>query len=97
VSVEVIDLLCDIKDRIGYDRAIEIISGYRSHEYNEHLRSMGRHVAAGSLHLTGLAIDFAMPGIDTTRLAQTARPFGVGGVGTYPEFIHIDAGRVRYW
>jgi uncharacterized protein YcbK (DUF882 family) len=97
ISPNVIDLLCDIKDRLAPDREITIISGYRSPEYNEYLRRLGRHVAAGSLHMAGLAIDFAIGGIGMGELCRTAKVFAAGGVGTYPDFVHIDVGRVRYW
>jgi uncharacterized protein YcbK (DUF882 family) len=97
INPKVIDLLCDIKDRLAPDREITIISGYRSPEYNEYLRRLGRHVAAGSLHMTGLAIDFAIDGIGMGELCKGAKLFAAGGVGRYPEFVHIDVGRVRYW
>lgn len=97
ISVEVIDLLCAIKDRFVCGEEISIISGYRSPEYNEDLMRHGRHVAAGSLHLDGLAIDFLIPGIGTKELSSTAMEFQAGGVGLYPDFVHIDVGRVRHW
>ena len=97
INLKVIDLLCDIKDRLAPGKEITIISGYRSPEYNEYLRRLGRHVAAGSLHMTGLAIDFAIDGIGMGELCRTAKLFAAGGVGKYPEFVHIDVGRVRYW
>jgi uncharacterized protein YcbK (DUF882 family) len=97
ISLKVIDLLCDIKDRLAPGKEIAIISGYRSPEYNEYLRRLGRHVAAGSLHMAGLAIDFAIDGIGMGELCTTAKRLAAGGVGKYPEFVHIDVGRVRYW
>ncbi len=97
IKLKVIDLLCDIKDRLAPGKEIAIISGYRSPEYNEYLRQLGRHVAAGSLHMTGLAIDFAIDGIGMGELYKGAKLFAAGGVGSYPEFVHIDVGRVRYW
>jgi uncharacterized protein YcbK (DUF882 family) len=97
ISLEVIDLLYDIKEATGFDGEISIISGYRSPEYNAHLKEIGRHVVSGSLHIDGLAVDFAMPGIHNEKLARAAKAFSVGGVGTYPDFVHIDSGRVRYW
>ncbi len=97
ISLKVINLLCDIKDRLAPGKEIAIISGYRSPEYNEYLRQLGRHVAAGSLHMTGLAIDFAIDGIGMGELCKGAKLFAAGGVGSYPEFVHIDVGRVRYW
>ncbi|MDZ4122548.1 MAG: DUF882 domain-containing protein, partial [Candidatus Cloacimonadaceae bacterium] len=97
ISIQVIDLLWETKNCFAAGKEINIISGYRSFEYNQHLRSLGRHVAEGSLHLDGLAIDFAIPGIRTEKLAKAAVQFQAGGVGLYAEFVHIDVGRVRHW
>jgi uncharacterized protein YcbK (DUF882 family) len=97
IDPKVIDLLCKIKNSIGNDREVLIISGYRSHAYNEHLRRIGRGVACHSLHLQGRAIDFRIPHIDNRKLTILAKSFHAGGVGSYPDFVHIDDGRVRYW
>lgn len=97
IDIRVVDLLCDIKDTFGRFKKIYIISGYRSFAYNEYLRSQGRKVAKDSLHLQGLAIDFTIPDISSTELSDVAKSFSAGGVGKYPEFIHIDVGRIRYW
>lgn len=93
----VLDLLSEIKDRIGTGERIRIISGYRSPAYNEYLRSIGRHVAKHSYHMRGQAIDFTLPGFRNSKLSHVAKSFYVGGVGTYKEFVHIDTGPVRYW
>lgn len=97
ISIEVIDLLSQVTRPFMHGREINIISGYRSPQYNDYLRSLGRHVAEGSLHLDGLAIDFAIPGVRTSKLARQAVQLQAGGVGLYPEFVHIDVGRVRRW
>jgi uncharacterized protein YcbK (DUF882 family) len=97
MNMKVVDLLCDVKNFFACSKEINIISGYRSPEYNEHLRSIGRHVSGNSLHLDGLAIDFAIPGIRTDRIAKAAAQFQAGGVGFYQDFVHIDVGRVRRW
>lgn len=97
INIKVIDLLCDVKNRLAPGSEINIISGYRSAEYNEHLRSIGRHVADNSFHLTGLAIDFAIPGVTTEELSKAALQLQAGGVGLYPDFVHIDVGPVRHW
>ena len=97
IDVRVIDLLCDIKDDIGKDKEVFIISGYRSTAYNEYLPRSGRGVACNSLHLQGRAIDFRIPNVDIRKLTVLAKSFQSGGVGKYPEFVHIDDGRVRYW
>ncbi|MDI6890421.1 MAG: DUF882 domain-containing protein [Thermodesulfovibrionales bacterium] len=97
VDIRLLDLLCDIKDVFGKDKEVHIISGYRSYAYNEYLRSLGRKVAKDSLHLCGLAVDFSIPGVSSSELSSVARSFSAGGVGKYPEFVHIDLGRIRYW
>jgi len=97
IDIRVINLLCDIKDIISKDREILIISGYRSPAYNEHLRRIGRGVVQNSLHLQGRAIDFRIPPIDNGKLVASAKSFYAGGVGKYPDFVHIDTGRIRYW
>ncbi len=97
IDPAVLDLLSDIREQMTPGSRIEIISGYRSPEYNEYLRSIGRHVAGKSYHLQGLAIDFSIPGLKTRSISRVAKEYSAGGVGTYPEFVHIDVGPVRFW
>jgi len=97
IDTKVIDLLCDVKDTFGVNKEITIISGYRSSLYNKLLRSLGRNVSKKSMHLKGCAIDFTIEGIDNVKLARIAKSFKAGGVGRYPEFVHIDVGKIRYW
>ena len=97
IDVEVLDLLCDIKDRIEKNTEIQIISGYRSPAYNDYLWREGHGVVKNSMHLQGRAIDFYLPHIHNSKLFTLAQSFRVGGVGHYPDFVHIDNGRVRYW
>ncbi len=97
MDVRVVDLLCDIKDILGKNKEVLIISGYRSRAYNEYLRRNGRGVASNSMHLQARAIDFRIPNVDNHKLAILAKSFYTGGVGIYPDFVHIDDGRVRYW
>lgn len=97
IDVGVIDLLCDIKDETEADHRIQIISGYRSPAYNDLLLCQGKGVAKNSLHRYGLAIDFSLEGIDTSDIFRLAKSFHAGGVGLYPEFVHIDVGKVRSW
>ncbi|PLX93927.1 MAG: hypothetical protein C0621_06545 [Desulfuromonas sp.] len=98
MDLELIELLDDIEDHFGAAR-LEVVSGYRSPEYNRHLASLGRKVAPKSLHMQGLATDIRIAGVDTAVLRDYARTLQVGGVGHYPKdgFVHVDVGRVRYW
>jgi len=97
IDIGALDLLCDIKDTVRKNKPIQIISGYRSPEYNEHLRSRSRKTAKDSLHMHGLAIDFSIEGISKKTLSGIAKSFFAGGVGKYRKFVHIDVGPVRYW
>jgi uncharacterized protein YcbK (DUF882 family) len=97
IDIGVLDLLCDVKNRIRAAKEIQIISGYRSPEYNDYLRGIGRNVAKNSYHMQGIAIDFSIQGFSMNSLSQAAKSFLAGGVGQYAEFVHIDTGPVRYW
>lgn len=97
IDLKLLDLIYNIHKVFGIDRQIHVVSGYRSLQYNEYLRSLGRRVSKNSLHLLGLAADIFIPGVDNYELFRTAKAFESGGVGHYPEFVHIDTGRKRYW
>jgi len=97
IDIRVLDLLSEIKERLGRDKRVEVISGYRSNEYNEYLRARSKKVSRDSYHLQGLAIDFTVSGISKKSLSDLAKSFYAGGVGIYREFVHIDVGPVRYW
>lgn len=77
----------------------EIISGYRTEETNQTLRSRSRRVAKHSLHIEGRAIDLRLPGVSTKQLRAAALSLRDGGVGYYPKrsFVHIDSGPIRHW
>jgi len=81
------------------ERRIEIISGYRSEKFNEHLRKKGRQVAARSHHIKGEALDFRIPGVGAAELARAVAEIHRGGIGTYRQsgFVHVDVGRDRRW
>lgn len=78
---------------------MEIISGYRSPQTNNYLRSLGKKVSQRSLHMQGKAIDIRIPGADMSKVCKAALALKSGGVGYYPKsrFIHLDVGRVRQW
>ncbi|TKB45116.1 DUF882 domain-containing protein [Thalassotalea mangrovi] len=93
------DFIHAICEQLGIDKEIHIISGYRSPKTNAMLASKSTGVAKKSYHMRGMAIDFAIPGVDLALLRDTAKALRLGGVGYYPEsgFIHLDTGRVRSW
>ena len=88
VPARLIEIIDAIQEKHG-NRTVTVICGYRSPELN----------AANSLHLKGWAADLKIEGVRTSALRNTAKALKAGGVGYYPSdgFIHVDAGRVRYW
>ncbi|EDM71273.1 hypothetical protein RAZWK3B_13669 [Roseobacter sp. AzwK-3b] len=83
--------------RLGWSGTVQINSGYRTRETNADLRRKGIGAARNSLHLTGQAIDFVLPGVPPRRIGALARQLLPGGIGTYASFVHIDSGRRRSW
>jgi uncharacterized protein YcbK (DUF882 family) len=91
-------LLDAVRTRLGAPgRTYELISGYRSPEYNELLRSTSRKVAKNSYHLKGMAADVRLEGVDLSAIQKKARCLNMGGVGKYSQFVHLDVGSVRCW
>jgi len=99
MDIRVIEFLNFVQKSAGGNHKVEIISGYRSPEYNELLIREGRGAAKHSLHLQGKAIDFRIPEVGLDRLRDVAMRLKLGGVGYYPKsgFIHIDSGEPRSW
>ncbi|WNC71104.1 DUF882 domain-containing protein [Thalassotalea psychrophila] len=93
------NFLHQIQQRLGTDNEIHIISGYRSPKTNAMLAGQSTKVAKKSFHMKGMAIDFAIPGIDLKLVRDTAKSLKLGGVGYYPNsgFVHIDTAWVRSW
>jgi len=74
-----------------------LYSGYRSPAYNRLLARRDGHVARNSFHTRGMAADVALPGVPLADLERVARNLGMGGVGRYGQFVHLDVGPVRHW
>ena len=99
MDLRLMDLLHDLKFSLENDRAIEIISGYRSPLTNRHLAEIGGGVAKNSYHMRGMAIDIRLDGTPLSHVHQIALNMERGGVGYYPDsqFVHVDVGPVRRW
>ena len=99
MDLRVIEYLNRLDNGLGGGNEIQIISGYRSPSYNDKLRSKSKGVAKNSLHMKGMAVDLAIPGVGLARIRQTALALAAGGVGYYPQsgFVHIDSGSFRTW
>ena len=98
MDVNVIEFLNMVDKQLGGNNDIQVISGFRSHEYNQLLIKKGRNVVGNSLHVQGKAIDISIPKVDLALLRNTALNLRYGGVGYYPrDFVHLDSGRFRTW
>lgn len=96
MSLKLITLIDHIQDHFGVSK-IDIISAYRSPEFNRSLRKRGHRAAKESLHMKGLAVDMVVPGVPMRKLRDYAKSLKMGGVGYYKRFVHVDVGPVRYW
>lgn len=99
IDRDLIDLLANVQERIGYDEPMMLISCYRSKTTNDMLRKRSRRVAKNSFHTKGMAVDFRVKGVPIKALRMIGREMKAGGVGYYPRnnFIHLDTGPVRSW
>ncbi len=99
MSLELLDMLSALQERMGTEAPFEVISAYRSPETNKMLRARSSGVAKNSLHIQGKAIDIRLPNRDLSALHKGALSLNAGGVGLYSRsgFVHIDTGRVRNW
>lgn len=98
---KVLDILYETYRQSGAKDYISVIGGYRSPGTNRMLRSRSSGVAGTSLHMSGKAIDFFIPGVPLKKVRDIALRIQSGGVGYYPRsgspFIHVDSGKGRYW
>jgi len=99
IDPTLLDVLFELRTKVGSERAFHVISAYRSPKTNEMLRQSSNGVAEHSMHMLGKAIDVRLESFPTDRLADVARSLRRGGVGYYraSDFVHVDTGRVRYW
>ena len=88
---KLIRILEAIRARLG--RPMKINSGYRSPEYNQAIGG-----AVHSQHKLGKAADIAIKSQEEgEEIEKLAREYGIGGVGRYNTFIHLDTGPTRSW
>jgi uncharacterized protein YcbK (DUF882 family) len=99
IDPRLLDLLDSVSSLTGARSPFQVISGYRSPATNAMLHERSDEVARKSFHMSGMAIDIRLPGVDLSHLHAAALTLGRGGVGYYPEsnFVHIDVGPVREW
>lgn len=96
IALRLISLLDYVEDR--FRQPIEIISGYRSPEYNENLRAQGRLAARASLHMEGMAADIRLGKVLSAKAFPVIKALQCCGVGYYHgESLHLDTGPARFW
>lgn len=99
IDPRLMDVLYYVREKSGKTTDFEILSGYRCPKTNAMLRRSSSGVAQNSLHMTGQAVDFRLPGYSTRRVRNIAQQVRAGGVGYYQKsnFVHVDTGTVRHW
>ena len=93
-----IELADHLQDHFQVD-TIEVISAYRSPDYNRRLKENGHGVSDESLHTKGLAMDIHIDEIAEADLRDYLVQIEKGGVGYYGDLmmVHMDLGPVRQW
>lgn len=77
--------LQSLRDKVG---PLRITSGYRCRQHNAAVGG-----AKDSQHVLGLAADIVSRTHTPAQLAEAAETipaFGMGGIGTYPSWVHVD-------
>jgi uncharacterized protein YcbK (DUF882 family) len=99
IDPSLLDLLHQLRSRVGSKAPFNVISGYRSPETNALMHEVSAGVAQHSFHMQGKAIDIRLPGTRLGVLRRAALAMQSGGVGYYPadDFVHVDTGPVRRW
>ena len=94
-----IDIMAASHNMLDTDSPFLMLSGYRSPQTNNMLRSRSRSVARNSLHMKGQAADLRLEGRSVGQIAKAAMACSAGGVGKYSRsnFVHMDCGPVRVW
>ena len=98
IDYRLLNLLHNITQKLGTQKPIHLVSGYRCLETNNRLRlSEGYGVAKHSQHTLGRAADIYIEGHSLRKIGQIALSLKSGGVGRYGSFVHVDTGRIRRW
>ena len=73
------------KIREHFGKSVRINSAYRTPSYNAQVGG-----ASESQHMLGTAADIVIEGVSPEQVAQFADRHGMGGVGIYKTFTHVD-------
>jgi uncharacterized protein YcbK (DUF882 family) len=89
-QVKIHPLLIEKLERIRENTGVPVLvlSGYRCPRHNAEVGGV-----KGSYHLKGMAADVRLKGVGNEILLAEAERIGFGGIGKYPDFIHLDVRR----
>ncbi len=99
IDARTVDIMAAAHNLLDVSEPYMLLSGYRSPETNQMLRSRSRGVARNSLHMQGQAADLRLSSRNVSQMARAAAACQAGGVGRYSRsnFVHMDCGPVRTW
>lgn len=99
MDLRTIDIMSASHRLMDVNEPYMLLSGYRSPQTNNMLRSQSRGVAKNSLHMKGQAADLRLKTRSVGQMAKAATACRAGGVGRYSgsNFVHMDCGPVRTW
>lgn len=99
IDTRTIDIMAASHNLLNADEPYMMLSGYRSPQTNNMLRSRSRSVAKNSLHMQGQAVDLRLGSRSVGQIAKAASSCRAGGVGRYSRsnFVHMDCGPIRNW
>ena len=84
IDLEMVDILQEIRNHFG--KAVTVNSGYRCKTHNTAVGG-----ARKSKHLSGMAADIVVSGVEPIEVAKYAESIGVKGIGLYSWGCHIDS------
>jgi len=99
IDARTIDIMAAAHGLMDVNEPYMLLSGYRSPETNNMLRSRSSGVAKKSLHMKGEAADLRLKSRSVSQMASAAKSCSAGGVGSYrgSNFVHMDCGPIRTW
>lgn len=99
IDARTIDIMAAAHGLMDVNEPYMLLSGYRSPETNNMLRSRSGGVAKNSLHMKGEAADLRLKSRSVSQMASAAKNCSAGGVGSYrgSNFVHMDCGPIRTW
>jgi uncharacterized protein YcbK (DUF882 family) len=95
MDANLLHLIWAIQRETNFTAPVIITSAFRTQATNKLLMPEG--AAANSQHLHSRAADIILDGQPPKEIALKAQQFGIGGVGFYKNFTHVDTARRRTW